>query len=75
MGMGRLFSMKNIALIAGAAFLGPKLLPSVDSKLVAAGAGFVGAGPLGAVVGYLAAPFLSGMAGSSSVSGSAAVRY
>ncbi len=62
--MGRLFSMRNIALTAGAALLLPRVV-NVDPKLAGAAGGFVGAGPVGAIAGYLLAPFVSGMGNSS----------
>lgn len=59
-GMGRLLSMKNILFTLGGAYVGAKVL-GVDPKLGSAAGGFLGAGPIGAVAGYVAGPMVLGM--------------
>lgn len=68
-GLGRVLSVKNLALTAAGAFLLPRFV-NVDPKLGAAAGGFMGAGPIGAIAGYLGAPLLSGILGGSSSGGS-----
>lgn len=58
-GVDKLFSVKNILLVVAASYLAPKVLPSVDPKIVTAAAGFIGAGPIGAVAGYVASPMVN----------------
>lgn len=60
MGMGRLLSMKNILFTLGGAYVASKVL-NMDPKLGSAAGGFLGAGPLGAVAGYVAGPMVLGM--------------
>jgi len=61
-GLGRLLSVKNLALTGGAVILGSKLL-GVDNKLAGAAGGFMGAGIPGAIAGYFAAPFIASISG------------
>jgi len=51
--------VKIAAFAVGGAALGATVLPSVDSRLTSAAAGFFAGGPLGAGVGYLAGPMLA----------------
>lgn len=58
---GRLLSMRNILFTAAGATFAPKL--GIDGKLGAAGGGYMGAGAIGAVAGYVAAPFIQQLTG------------
>lgn len=60
MGMGRLLSMKNILFTLGGAYVASRVL-NMDPKLGSAAGGFLGAGPIGAVAGYVAGPMVLGM--------------
>ena len=59
-GMGRLLSMKNILFTLGGAYVASKVL-NMDPKLGSAAGGFLGAGPVGAVAGYVAGPMVLSM--------------
>lgn len=59
-GVGRLLSMKNIIFTLGGAFVASRVL-NMDPKLGSAAGGFLGAGPIGAVAGYVAGPMVLGM--------------
>lgn len=51
------------AFSAGAVLLGATLLPNVSSNIKGAAGGFAAGGPIGAVIGYLAAPTIANIAG------------
>lgn len=61
-GIKRILSVKNILYTLGAMIMLPKIV-SVSPQIAAAAGGFMGAGPVGAIAGYVAAPTLSGMTG------------
>lgn len=70
--MGRLLSTKNILFTLGGAYVGSKIL-GIDPKLGAGAGGFMAAGPVGGIAGYLLGPTILGMipgvgAGSSNAS-------
>ena len=62
-GMGKLFSMKNILFTVAGAAVAPKLI-GVSPQIGGAVGGFLGGGPIGAVLGYVAgAPIANATSG------------
>jgi len=61
-GMGRLLTTKNILYTVGGAFVASKFL-NMDPKLGAAAGGLLGAGPIGAMVGFVAGPSINNVVG------------
>jgi len=51
----------------GASIIGAQFLPGVDPKIRAAAGGFFAGGPIGAAIGYIAEPTLSGLIGGAGI--------
>ena len=68
MGLGRVLSMKNILYTVGGMIIAPKII-GISPQLGAAAGGLLGAGPIGAIIGYFGAPMISkiGLPGGNSV--------
>jgi len=60
--MGKLLSKKNLMYTIGAILVGGAIL-KVDPKMAGAVGGFMGAGPVGAVAGYVAGPTIANLGG------------